>query len=113
LPCYYAGSRLQNYQPSHVLYIPGQIAGIIGKARFMNRHGGADNFPSGVVGLFIYRFYGRIRQFGIRSSAYHRRVTARELTTHSLETELKKSSERDEIVQDRFDRIVERRGAGY
>jgi mannitol/fructose-specific phosphotransferase system IIA component (Ntr-type) len=37
------------------------------------------------------------------------RITAKELTDHALETELKAIiRERDEIVQDRFDRIIER-----
>ncbi len=36
------------------------------------------------------------------------RITAKELTTHSLETELKEIiRERDDIVKDRFDHIVE------
>ena len=36
------------------------------------------------------------------------RITAKELTTHSLETELKEIiRERDEIVADRFDEIIE------
>jgi mannitol/fructose-specific phosphotransferase system IIA component (Ntr-type) len=62
-----------------------------------------------VSGLFVYWFYGRIRT-GREYALLHliERITAKELTTHSLETELKEIiRERDDIVKDRFDGIIE------
>ena len=63
-----------------------------------------------VVGLFIYWFYGRIRttrEFALLHLI--ERITARELTTYSLETELKEIiRERDDITKDRFDDIIEK-----
>jgi basic amino acid/polyamine antiporter, APA family len=110
-------SRLQNYQPKIrvPLYPWLQIAGIIGLCVLLYEIGMEAMITIsllGVVGLFIYWFYGRIR--AVREYALLHiieRVTARELTSYSLETELKEIiRERDEIVQDRFDRVVERAG---
>ena len=60
--------------------------------------------------MFVYWFYGRIR--ATREYALLHlieRITAKELTTHSLENELREIiRERDEIVKDRFDDIIER-----
>jgi hypothetical protein len=50
-----------------------------------------------VGGLFVYRFYGRIRT--IREYALLHlieRITAKDLTTHSLETELGDPSSPDQ-----------------
>jgi amino acid transporter/mannitol/fructose-specific phosphotransferase system IIA component (Ntr-type) len=108
-------SRLQNYQPGFriPLYPWLQIAGITGLCILLyeiGREALATTSVLSIIGLFIYWFYGRIR--AIREYALLHiieRMTARELTAHSLETELKEIiRERDEIVQDRFDRVVER-----
>jgi basic amino acid/polyamine antiporter, APA family len=108
-------SRLQNYQPRLriPLYPWLQIIGIIGLCILLYEIGREALVTTSflcVLGLFIYWFYGRIR--AVREYALLHiieRVTARELTTHSLESELKEIiRERDEIVQDRFDRVVER-----
>ena len=62
-----------------------------------------------IGGLFVYWFYGRIRttrEFALLHLI--ERITAKDLTTHLLETELKEIiRERDEIVKDRFDRVID------
>ena len=63
-----------------------------------------------IAGILVYWFYGRI-QANREYALLHliERITAKELTSHSLETELKEViRERDEIIQDRFDEIVEK-----
>ncbi len=110
-------SRLQNYQPRlRVPFYPWlQITGITGLGALLYEIGVEALISASVlaaVGLFIYWFYGRIR--AVREYALLHiieRLTARELTGYSLEAELKEIiRERDEIVEDRFDRIVERAG---
>jgi mannitol/fructose-specific phosphotransferase system IIA component (Ntr-type) len=62
-----------------------------------------------VAGAFTYWFYGRIRA-SREYALLHLigRVTAKELSTRLLETELKEIiRERDDIVKDRFDQIIE------
>jgi len=62
-----------------------------------------------VVAIFLYWFYGRIRA-NREYALLHliERVTAKELTTYSLESELREIiRERDDIIKDRFDSIVE------
>jgi mannitol/fructose-specific phosphotransferase system IIA component (Ntr-type) len=60
-------------------------------------------------GLFIFWFYGRIkseRDYALLHLI--ERLTAKEIGTHNLEDELKTIiRERDEIVTDRFDHLVE------
>lgn len=60
-------------------------------------------------GLFTYWFYGRIRttrEYALLHLV--ERITAKELTTRLLESELKDIiRERDEIVKDRFDHVIE------
>ena len=107
-------SRLQNYQPRFraPLYPFVQIAGIIGFG-FLLFEMGLNilliNAVLVVVGLFIYWFYGRImanREYALLHLI--ERITAKELTTYSLESELKEIiRERDDIVKDRFDHLVE------
>ncbi|MGA1792268.1 MAG: APC family permease, partial [bacterium] len=107
-------SRLQNYQPSfHAPLYPWlQIIGIIGFGILLVCVGKETLIASAVlvvIGFFVYWFYGRIRT-SRESALLHliERITAEELTTHSLETELKEIiRERDDIVKDRFDRIIE------
>ncbi len=107
-------SRLQNYQPVFraPLYPWLQIAGLAGFGALvfiMGREALWASLLVIVTGLFVYWFYGRIRserEFALLHLV--ERITAKELTTHSLESELKEIiRERDDIVEDRFDRIVE------
>ncbi len=107
-------SRLQNYQPIFrtPLYPWIQIVGIIGFGFLLFEMGKEALLMVSVFilgGLFVYWFYGRIRS-SREYALLHlvERITAKELTTHSLETELKEIiRERDDIVKDRFDHIVE------
>lgn len=107
-------SRLQNYQPRFraPLYPFVQIAGIIGFGFLLFEMGVNILFINAVLvmtGLSIYWFYGRImanREYALLHLI--ERITAKELTTYSLESELKEIiRERDEIVKDRFDHLVE------
>ncbi|UCG57939.1 MAG: amino acid permease [Phycisphaerales bacterium] len=108
-------SRIQNYQPSFrtPLYPWIQIAGIVGFGFLLLEMGMealAMSFLLIIGGLFVFWFYGRIRT-NREYALLHliERVTAREFTTYSLESELREViRERDQIVKDRFDDIVER-----
>ncbi|MFQ5835324.1 MAG: amino acid permease [bacterium] len=107
-------SRLQNYQPSFraPLYPWIQIIGIIGFGFLLFEMGKEALLVGSILivgGLFVYWFYGRIRTTREYALLHLiERVTAKELTTHSLETELKEIiRERDDIIKDRFDRIIE------
>jgi APA family basic amino acid/polyamine antiporter len=108
-------SRLQNYQPSFrvPLYPWLQIAGILGLGLLIFEMGNEALMISAVLilsGLCIYWFFARIRA-NREYALLHliERITARELTDYSLETELKEIiRERDEIVTDRFDHIIEK-----
>jgi APA family basic amino acid/polyamine antiporter len=107
-------SHLQNYQPKfHApLYPWVQIAGIVGFGLLLFEMGRAALLASLILvvgGLFVYWFYGRIRTSREFALIYLiERVTAKELTTRSLETELKGIiRERDEILTDRFDHVIE------
>jgi amino acid transporter/mannitol/fructose-specific phosphotransferase system IIA component (Ntr-type) len=107
-------SRLQNYQPRFraPLYPLVQVVGIVGFG-FLLFEMGLNvlliNAIFIIVGLFIYWFYGRImtnREYALLHLI--ERITAKELTTYSLESELKEIiRERDDIVKDRFDQLVE------
>ena len=107
-------SRLQNYRPRFrvPLYPYIQLVGILGFGFLLFEMGGRIlliNAGFVVVGLFVYWFYGRIRS-NREYALLHliERVTAKELTSYSLESELKEIiRERDEIVKDRFDHLVE------
>jgi len=107
-------SRIQNYQPQFrtPLYPWMQIIGIIGFSFIlieMGKEALSISFILIISGLFVYWFYGRIRT-NREYALLHlvERITARELTTYSLETELREIiRERDEIVKDRFDHIIE------
>ncbi|NLX04210.1 MAG: amino acid permease [Phycisphaerae bacterium] len=107
-------SRLQNYQPQFKapLYPWMQIAGAIGFVLLLLGIGQEALLTSILLmaaGLFVYWFYGRIRatrEFALLHLI--ERITAKELTSHLLETELKEIvRERDVIVKDRFDHIIE------
>lgn len=107
-------SRLQNYQPSFrvPLYPWIQIAGVFFLGLLIFEMGYEALIISAVLilsGLSIYWFFSRIRA-NREYALLHliERITARELTDYSLETELKEIiRERDEIVKDRFDHIIE------
>ncbi|MFH1371339.1 MAG: amino acid permease [Planctomycetota bacterium] len=108
-------SRIQNYRPSFrvPLYPWLQVVGIIGFSFLIFKMGSEALFVSLlliVAGGFVYWFYGRIRT-NREYALLHliERITARELTSYSLEDELREIiRQRDEIVKDRFDHIVER-----
>ncbi len=107
-------SGLQNYRPAFraPLYPWLQIGGILGLGFVLSEIGIDAYLISAVlilVGFLSYWFYGRkrVRQ---ESALLHliERITARELVTGTLEAELKDIiHERDEIVRDRFDHLVE------
>jgi APA family basic amino acid/polyamine antiporter len=107
-------SRLQNYRPKFraPLYPWLQIAAVLGFGFLLFEMGGDALLISAglvVAAFLVYWFYGRGRAFG-ESALLHiiQRITARELVTRSLESELKGIiRERDDIVSDRFDRLTE------
>lgn len=107
-------SRIQNYRPRFraPLYPWMQIAGIAAFLFLIIEMGKEAHLISLILfigGLFVYWFYGRIRT-NREYALLHlvERITAKELTTYSLESELREIiRERDEIVKDRFDEIIE------
>jgi len=108
-------SRLQNYQPSFraPLYPWIQIIGILGFGFLLFEIGRDAVLIISVLiisALFVYWFYGRIRASKEYALLYLiERITAKELTTHLLEDELKEIiRERDEILKDRFDEVIEK-----
>ncbi len=108
-------SRLQNYQPRFraPLYPAFQVLGILGFGALLSTIGSKTLLIGGAVAAcaaFTYWFYGRIRSSKEYALLYLiERVTARELTCRSLEEELKCIvRERDQILEDRFDTLVQR-----
>ncbi|MDD3627612.1 MAG: amino acid permease, partial [bacterium] len=107
-------SKLQNYRPrfKSPLYPFVQLFGVAGFVFFPFEIGKDAWFISLILilfGLFSYWFYGRIRSTR-ESALLHliERITARELVTGTLETELKEIiRERDDITKDRFDKLIE------
>lgn len=108
-------SHVQNYQPrlKAPFYPWIQIIGVLGFGILLWQIGLEALLITSLLivsGLFVYWFYGRIR--AVREYALLHlieRITAKELTSHILETELKEIiRERDSIIQDEFDRIIER-----
>jgi amino acid transporter/mannitol/fructose-specific phosphotransferase system IIA component (Ntr-type) len=108
-------SRLQNYQPLFrtPLYPWLQFIGIAGSGFLLVEMGRAALTAGGlslVIGFLVYWVYGRIKA-GREFALLHiiERITSKELTTGSLESELKEIiRERDDIVKDRFDHLVEK-----
>ncbi|MBE0535614.1 MAG: amino acid permease [Phycisphaerae bacterium] len=108
-------SGVQNYRPNFraPLYPWLQVATIVGFAFVLVGMGEGAFVVTGALiaaGFCIYWLYGR-RRVEKESALLHliEKVTARELVTGTLEHELKEIiRERDEIVQDRFDRLVEK-----
>ncbi|MBD3181962.1 amino acid permease [Candidatus Poribacteria bacterium] len=107
-------SRIQNYRPSfQTPFYPWlQILGILGLTFVMFEMGREAIMISLIlitIGFLSYFLYGRTRN-NREYALLHliERITARELTERMLETELKEIiRERDEIVVDRFDRVIE------
>ena len=108
-------SHLQNYQPKFKspLYPWVQIIGIFGSIFLILEMGFAALASSAVlivVGFLVYCFYGRVRankEFALLHLI--ERITNKELTTRGLEVELKDIiRERDDIVVDRFDKLVDK-----
>jgi len=107
-------SRLQNYRPRFraPLYPWMQIAGIVAFLFLILEMGKEAHLASLILiisGLFVYWFYGRIkanREYALLHLV--ERITAKEITSYSLEAELREIiRERDNIVKDRFDHIIE------
>jgi APA family basic amino acid/polyamine antiporter len=107
-------SGLENYRPRFraPLYPWLQIVGLLGFGFILVEMGWEAYLITAVLslaGLCTYWFYGR--EYVRRESALLHlveRITARELTGGMLEAELKQTiRERDEIVHDRFDALVE------
>jgi len=107
-------SRLQNYRPSFRMpFYPWiQILGILGLIFLIFEMGKEALLISLILsagGFLSYFLYGRIR--GKREYALLHlieRITAKELTTRTLETELREIiRERDDIIVDRFDQVIE------
>ena len=107
-------SRIQNYRPKFrsPLYPWIQITGIIGFGFLIFEMGKEALLATAVIissSLFVYWFYGRIRtaqDFALLHLI--QRIIPIEIKTRSLESELKEIiRERDDILKDRFDHIVE------
>jgi len=107
-------SGLENYQPQFKapVYPWIQIIGIVGFAVMLFEMGKEPLLISLVLiigGVFVYWFYGRIRvtrEYALLHLV--ERITAKEMTSRTLETELKEIiRERDDLSKDRFDQIVE------
>ena len=107
-------SRLQNYQPVFraPLYPLVQVAGIAGSIVLIVGMGSEALVAAAAAigaGFLVFYAYGRVRA-GREFALLHivERITAKELTSGSLESELKDIiRERDEIVKDRFDEMIE------
>lgn len=106
-------SKIHNYQPKYrsPLYPWIQILGIIGCGFLIYKIGSQPLLITGsfiVGGLLWYLVYVR-KRVGREFALIHviERITAKELTSYTLETELKEIlRERDQIIEDRFDRVI-------
>ncbi len=107
-------SRLLNYQPKFrsPLYPWVQVGGVAGCLALLACMGWkavACCLLLTGISLFFYWFYGRIRanqEYALMHIV--ERLTAKDLTEHMLEDELKTIiRKRDDIVADRFDSIIE------
>jgi len=108
-------SGVQNYRPSFKspLYPFVQIAGILG-CGFLLFEMGMEVLIIVLIlvslAIITYLIYGKVRMKEEYALLYLiERITAKELTTHSLEEELKGIiRERDKIEKDRFDELIEK-----
>ncbi len=107
-------SHVQNYRPQYraPFYPWLQIATLLGLILIMIEMGIKPFLTSCVLmalGFVVYWFYGRAHT-GREYALLHiiERITDRQLTDHHLETELKDIiHERDEVLKDHFDHLVE------
>ncbi len=108
-------SRIQNYQPEFrsPLYPWLQIVGAIGLSLLLLELGKVSIFTTLLLSLLGFIFYlyrkdvGDKREFALMHLV--ERITAKELTSYSLEEELKEIIiERDEILTDQFDEIIKK-----
>ncbi|MEA3328938.1 MAG: amino acid permease [Candidatus Omnitrophota bacterium] len=108
-------SRILNYKPAFVspLYPWLQIAGLIAYGFFLYEMGSVALLTGGgfiLLSILWYKFY--IRGKAVRKSALVHiveRVIAREIAGDSLSDELHEIlKERDDIIEDRFDKLVKR-----
>jgi amino acid transporter/mannitol/fructose-specific phosphotransferase system IIA component (Ntr-type) len=107
-------SGLQNYRPAFKapLYPWLQIGGVLALGFVLVEMGPEAYLISAALilgGFLVFWFYGR-KRVKQESALLHllERLTARELVTGTLETELRHIvHERDEVALDRFDRLVE------
>ncbi len=107
-------SKIQNYRPvfKTPLYPWIQVTSIIGFGILLIEMGlEAILISAGliIIAIFIYLFYGRFRAKKDYALLYLiKRITSKELMTGDLENELKEIiMEREEVVRDRFDRLIE------
>ncbi|NLW49287.1 MAG: amino acid permease [Candidatus Brocadiaceae bacterium] len=107
-------SGLQNYRPAFrsPVYPWVQIAGIVGFGFVLFEMGVEAYLISATLilaGFLCYWFYGRDRVMQDTALLHLiERITARELVTGTLEAELRQIvHERDEVVRDRFDQLIE------
>ncbi len=108
-------SGVQNYRPTFrtPLYPWVQILGIIAFGFILLEMGGEAYIITIILslsGFCAYWFYGR-KRVQSESAMLHliQRITNRDLVTGTLEEELRELSlERDEVILDRFDKIVEK-----
>lgn len=106
-------SKIRNYQPKFKspLYPWIQILGTIGYGFLIFEMGMTPLLVTGIFagcGLLWYCIYVRPRT-NRQSALIHivERITAKELAGHTLENELKEIlMERDNIIEDRFDRLI-------
>jgi len=107
-------SGLQNYRPAFKapLYPWLQIGGVLGLGYVLFQMGVEAYFISAgliLAGFLTFWFYGR-KRVSQESALLHlvERLTAADLVTGTLESELKQIvHERDEVSLDRFDRLVD------
>jgi len=107
-------SRVQNYQPEFKspLYPWVQIVGMIGFLVLLFKIGTTGLVTTAIltlVGFAVYWLYGR-KAAAQEYALLHlvERITAQELTSHKLETELKVIiHQRDDILKDRFDHLID------
>ena len=107
-------SGLQNYMPKFrcPFYPWIQVVGVFGCWLLVVSMGREAIFIGSILfacGLGVFWFYGRVRtQKDFALLHLIEKIAAKELISVSLESELKEIiRERDEIVKDRFDRIIE------
>lgn len=107
-------SGVQNYRPSFrtPLYPWVQLFGIIGLVVLLFEIGWEAILVScglATIGFIFYWFFGRKvtrREYALLHLI--ERITAQEITSHKLETELKEIlHQRDEVMKDRFDHLIE------